>query len=108
MAVLNSLAMDHGAKAVCTQPGCLLKRAGFNVEHLAKFLIQTLAGECMEGIVLESERILARPQCTHCALRVMQGRKAYLTEAEWSHLDDLGGWHHRRQRRKRHWGYQSH
>ena len=58
----------------------------------------------MEDIVPESERILARPQCTHCALCVMHKLKAYLTEAEWSHLDDRGYWHHRRQRRKQHWG----
>ena len=103
--MLNGLAIDHGSRAVCTQPGCLLKRAGVNAEHLANILIRTLAGELMEDIVLESERILARPQCMHCALRVMQGLKAYLTEAEWSHLDDLGHWHHRRQRRKQRWGH---
>ena len=106
--MLNSRSINHGAKTICTQPSCLFKREGFNSEHLANILIRTLAGERIEGMVLESERILARPQCFYCALRVMQGLKAYLTEAEWSCLDDLGDWHHRRQRRKQSWGYQSH
>ena len=97
----SSLAMNHTTRVVCTQPGCLLRRPGLNVRHLATLLIGTLAGQSLGGIVLGSELINARPQCTQCALRVLQGKKAFKTEDEWSHLDDLGHWHHRRQRRSR-------
>ena len=99
----RNLITEPGSRTICVQPGCLLKRKDFNAQHLAEFFIRTLAGESMEIMAPESERIIARPQCTHCALRVMQGRKAFLTETEWGHLDDLGHWHHRRQRRREHW-----
>jgi len=98
----RNLITEPGSRTICVQPGCLLKRKGFNTQHFAEFFIQALAGESMEIMAPESERIIARPQCTHCALRVMQGRKAFLTETEWGHLDDLGHWHHRRQRRREH------
>ena len=87
---------------VCTQPWCLFKRESFKNEDLAGFIIQILAGKPLQDILPEAGQIVVRPQCTLCALHVMQGRKAYLTQAEWTHLDDLGHWHTRRQRRKHH------
>ena len=90
------------------QPGCLLKRDGLQAQHLAGFLVKTLAGESLNSIFAGIEKIVARPQCTSCALRVMQGLKAYNTEAEWNHLDELGHRHHRRQWRRKHWGYLKH
>ena len=78
------------------------------MEHVAEILIQALSREPAENLMTESERISVRPQCVYCIMRVMQGQKAHLTEAEWSHLDDLGHWHYRRHRRNRHWGYQPH
>jgi hypothetical protein len=102
--VMNrNLITEPGSRTSCVQPGCLLKRKDFNAQHLAEFFIRILVGESMEFMAPESEPIIARPQCTHCALRVMQGRKAFLTETEWNHLDDLGHWHHRRQRRRERW-----
>lgn len=104
----STLTIEPGIRTVCVQPRCLFKRSGFNVQHLADLLIRKLCGESLGKIVSESEQIEARPQCTSCALRVMQGRKAYRTEEEWDHLVDLGRWHHRRQRRRKHWGYLRH
>jgi len=104
----TNMTTKHPTRPVCTQPGCLLKRKGFRTHHLANVLTKTLAGEHLESIICESERILNRPQCTDCVLRVMEGLKAYLTEDEWDHLDALGHWHHRRQRRRLSGLYQSH
>lgn len=100
--------IDHSSRVVCTQPGCLLHRAELTTEQVAEILIQVLSRNSTESLIDESERIFVRPRCKHCALRVMQGRKAYLTEAEWSHLDDLGHWHYRRQKRRKYFGYQPH
>ena len=104
----NSPTIDHTSRAVCTQPGCLLHRAGLTTEHVAEILLQVLSSEPTESLINESERIYVRPQCMYCILRVMHEGKAYLTEVEWSHLDDLGHWYYRRQRRTKHWGYQPH
>ncbi len=104
----SSLMIEPGTRSICVQSCCLFKRSGFNVQYLAGFLLRILGGESPGNIVSESEQIEARPQCTPCALRVMQGRKANLTEEEWDHLADLGRWHHRRQRRRKHWGYLRH
>lgn len=90
-------------KMVCVQPWCLLKKKGLTVEDIARFLIKSLAGEPHQVENPESRRIVARSQCILCALRVMQGRKAFLSHAEWDHLDDLGHWHHKRQRRQQRW-----
>ena len=84
------------------QPWCLFKRECFKDEDLAGFIIQILAGNSLEDILPEAGQIVVRAECSLCALRVIQGRKACLTQAEWNHLDDLGQWHTRRQRRKHH------
>lgn len=104
----NVPATDYRSRKLCTQPGCLLRRTGFSAEHLAGILIQLLSGKSMESLIGASERISARPQCVDCALRVMQGGKAFLSGAEWGHLDELGNWHYRRERRRQRWGYQPH
>jgi len=91
--------IDTGNRTTCVQPYCLLKGAGMNAHHLAKLVVRILAGEPLESMVPKPKRISLRLQCVPCALRIMQGRKAYLTEYEWKRLDDLGHWHHRRQRR---------
>ena len=103
---MNSIQIGEPAtRPICLQPGCLLKSDSFNPRDLAGLLVQTLAGESLEHTAPQSELIVARPQCTDCALRVMQGGKAYLTKAEWSHLDDLGDWYNRRKRRRERLGY---
>jgi hypothetical protein len=104
----NSLTLEPETRTICVQPGCLFKNTGFKAQHLTEFLVQRLTGESLESVTPEFEQILSRPQCTPCALRVMQGGKACLTEAEWSHLDEVGQWHQRRQRRSKRWGYQPH
>jgi hypothetical protein len=96
----SSLTMESRTRIICVQPDCLFRRAGLKAKHLAGFLVRILAGESLDNMVLESEQIEARLQCTDCALRVMQGQKSYRIEEEWKHLDDLGHWHHRRQRRR--------
>lgn len=83
----------------CTQPACLLRQKGLDPGFFAKVLVRALAGDCLDDVVPESCMIQTRPQCTLCALRVMQGGRAYLTADEWRQLDDLGQWHQRRQRR---------
>jgi hypothetical protein len=97
----SSLTMEPTSRTICVQPGCLFRRTGLKAQHLADFLVRILAGEPLDNIVSESEKIKVRPQCTSCALRVMQKGKAYQTEEEWDHLDDLGHWHYRRQKRRR-------
>lgn len=97
----DSLVSVPNVRTICVQPGCLFKKAGFKVEHLAELTIRLLAGEPLNRIVTDAERIVARPQCIRCALRIMQRRKAYQTKDEWQHLDDLGHWRHRRHRRRR-------
>ena len=98
----SSLTAEHRPKTICVQPDCLFKGAGFKAQHLAALLIRTLAREALAEIVYECEQIESRSQCIACALRIMQGRKAFRTEEEWKLLDDLGHWHRRRQRRNKH------
>ena len=95
----GSLAIELTGRAVCTQPGCLLKKAGLNLENLADFLVRILAGESMGKIAPGSNLITPRPMCKDCALRVLSGKNAYRTESEWNRLDNLGHWHHRRRQR---------
>jgi len=94
--VKGGLAMQYSGRCVCTQPACLLKKAGSGLEDIADFLVRILAGEPLKEIVPGSDLIKPRPLCKHCALRVLSGKNAYRTEAEWSRLDDLGHWHYRR------------
>ena len=102
--MIGNLTITPTTRMTCVEPACLLKKDGFQAQNIAEFFIQTLAGESRESIVPGIKQIVARPQCISCALRVMQGIKAYRTEAEWNHLDDLGHWHHRRQWRKKYFG----
>jgi len=106
--IIRKLKIKSESRKVCKNAGCLLKKKDFNSQHLAEFIIKTLAGASVESLFLASEQTTAKPQCTQCALRVMQGRKAFLTETEWDHLDHLGHWHHRRQRRRERWSNLSH
>lgn len=101
----NRSEIHYGRRMVCTQAGCLLRRPGLKARHLADLLARILAGQSLDDIVPESELISARPQCSQCALRVLQGKKAFRTEDEWRYLDELGHWHHRRQRRNRRLAY---
>lgn len=99
----SNLTITPTTRMICVQPGCLLRKDEFQAQNIADFLIQTLAGKSPESIVPGIEQIVARPQCTPCALRVIQGMKAYRTEAEWNHIDDVGHWHHRHLRRRENW-----
>ena len=93
-------------RATCTQPGCPFKTVGCKTNELAISLVQFLAGESRKNIFPGTEPIVARFQCIDCAWRVIQGNKPFHTEEEWDHLDELGRWHHRRQRRADKWRYQ--
>lgn len=95
----TQITRTYRGRTTCTHPNCLLKQPDFNAENLADVAIRLLSGESLGRIASRFERILARPQCKRCALHVMQGRKTYSTEQEWKRLDELGQWHHRRQRR---------
>ena len=86
------------SRPVCTQPGCLFKQAGFDLEVYADLLVGMLAGETNGSEVPGSKRIRRRAICKHCALRVLQGKNAYRSRDEWRALDNLGHWHE-----KRHW-----
>ena len=108
VAIIRNLKIQSGSRKVCKNAGCLLKKKDFNSQNLAEFIIGTLAGASVESMFSESEKTTANPKCTQCAMRIMQGRKAFLTESEWDHLDNLGHWHHRRQRRKERWRNLSH
>ncbi|MBT8038804.1 MAG: hypothetical protein KJN78_01045, partial [Gammaproteobacteria bacterium] len=92
-------AVKSNGRASCTQPDCLLRKAGLDQEILATFLVRLLAGEPVEKIAPGRDTISPRPLCKQCALRVLSGKNAYRTDAEWKKLDDLGHWHHRRQQR---------
>ena len=95
----TSLTIQSMPTTICVQPDCLLRRVNLNVEYLAKILVGTLEGNSMDPLVPLSERINSRPHCTDCALRVLRGKRAFLTQPEWDHLNDLGQWHHRRSRK---------
>ena len=95
-----SMTITYKNRITCAQPGCLMKRPGFNASELADITIRLLAGETLNRLVSSFEMILARPQCKQCALHVMEGKKTFPTAEEWKHLDDLGQWYGRRQRRK--------
>lgn len=95
----GNLTTEPTGRLVCTQPGCLLKKAEFGLENLADFLVMILAGESVGKVAPGSDLITPRSLCQHCALRVLLGKNAYRTEAEWNRLDDLGHWHYRRRQR---------
>ena len=99
MTVIIERTIEPMPRTPCTQPACLLRQKGLDPEFFAKVLVRALAGECLDDVVPEFCMIQARPQCTLCALRVMQGGRAYRTADEWRQLDGLGRWHHRRHRR---------
>lgn len=102
----NCPIMEHQAATTCVHPECLFKKPGFKARRFTKLLFQQLREESMESIDPEFKQILARPRCMPCALRVIRGGKACLTEAEQNRLHDMGRWHQRRRRRHKHWGYQ--
>ncbi len=84
----------------CTEPACLLKQEGMCREMLANCLVRLLAGEPPEALVTGAAVICPRPQCVDCALKVINGSAAFFTDSQWKRLDQLGRWHHRRQRRR--------
>jgi hypothetical protein len=86
-------------KIFCGQPGCLLKKPQTDTEYLANVLAVAIAGESLKDWVDDSERNGMTDQCVHCTLRVLEGKKTYPTEAEWSRIIELGRWHDRRVRR---------
>jgi hypothetical protein len=85
---------------ICRQPGCLLQKKGVDAEYLSNLIVHVLAGESLSEFIPESGRIVVYPRCKLCALRVLAGGKAYVTEAEYRHLVGLGGWHSKRQWRR--------
>lgn len=87
------------SKTFCSQPGCLLKKPQTDTEYLANILAIAIAGESLEDWVGDSEHNGMTDQCVNCTLRVLEGKKTYPTEAEWSRIVELGRWHHRRVRR---------
>jgi hypothetical protein len=97
----SSLITTYKGRIACSQPACLLKKQVSGARQLADITVQMLAGEPVSKFVSSSARILARPQCKSCALRIMEGKKAFRNVEEWKQLDDLGQWHNRRQRRRR-------
>lgn len=102
----NRLKTRYQTMTICEQPDCLFKKPGFNTRQFTEMLLRQLPKDLLNSIDPGFEQILTRPQCIPCALSVIQGGKACLTEAEWSHLHDMGRWHQRRQRRHKRWGYQ--
>ncbi len=97
---------EYQTITICEQPGCLFKRPGFKTRQFTELLLRQLPKDLLNSIDPGFEKILARPQCIPCALSVIQGGKACLTEAEQNHLNGMGRWRQRRQRRHRRWGYQ--
>lgn len=103
----SSLTMEHHTHVTCIQPQCFFKKPGFQARRFTNLLLKQLREEPLDHIDPEFKQILARPNCMPCALRVIRGGKACLTEAEQDHLDDMGRWHQRRQRRSKRWGFYS-
>ena len=97
----SSLTTTYKGRITCSQPACLFKKQVFGARQLADITVRMLAGEPVSKFVSSSARILARPQCKSCALRIMEGKKAFHSVEEWKQLDDLGQWHNRRERRRR-------
>ena len=87
---------------ICVQPHCCLKKAGLDMQDVTKVLLLALAGKSTKAVISQSPQIEPRPQCEQCLERVLNGGKAFLTQPEWDHLNYLGDWHRRRQRRRYH------
>ena len=100
----SCLTTDHQARSICERPDCLFKTPGFKSRQFTESLLRQLPKDVLQGIDPRLEQILACPRCVSCARNVMQGGKACRTNEEWDHLNELGRWHHRRQRRSRRWG----
>jgi len=93
------LTIEPMPRTICTQPDCMLRRPTLTKESIAKIVIHAISGEPMDALISPSERVEMRSQCMLCAMRVLDGGKAYLSESEWQYLDDMGDWHTRRHRR---------
>ena len=89
----NIILPDPPPLKICLQPGCLLKKTGVDAEYLANFIVHALAGESLDDFFPESDQIEVHHRCELCALRVLEGGKAYVTEAEYDHLVDVGERH---------------
>ena len=96
----NMTAPELPALKICLQPGCLLQKTGVDAEYLTNLIVHALAGESLNKFFHESDRILVRHHCKLCALRVIEGGKAYVTEAEYDHLVGVGEWHRKRRWRR--------
>jgi len=92
--------MKHSGRPNCKQPLCPLKSGGASARNLAVRLVQARGKVPSDILDFASGAPSAQPRCLACAARVAGGRNAFLTEAEWDYLDDMGRWHGRRHRRR--------
>lgn len=84
---------------ICLHPDCPLKTEGSDARRFAMLVLTSNQVKHLAVNAPASGPIRTSQSCIFCASRVLDGGNAYLTEAEWEHLDYLGHWHHRRFRR---------
>jgi hypothetical protein len=87
---------------ICVQPHCWLKSLGSDKQQIITVLSLALAGLPTSGAIGPSQQIKIYPQCEQCIQRVLNDGKAFLSQKEWDHLNQLGDWHRRRARRSYH------
>ena len=91
---------DRWPGPVCKQPVCLIKSKNLRDEDLAGLIVRGLARADAATAISDEKRIEPRDVCMDCALRVVRGRKAYLTVAEEELLIEAARWSARRRRRQ--------
>ena len=88
-------------RPTCRQPWCPMRRKTFAAEDIAERVLRDVSGKSAQDPLPEEKRITPGPYCRSCIVNIIQGKRTYHTEAEWKHLDEVGQWHYRRDRRLR-------
>ena len=77
-----------------------LRKLNFEIRVLVRAILSTLNSKGSDLLAEHVEQVVTDYQCNARVPESTQGCRAYLNDAEYQHLVDMGHWHHRRQRRR--------
>ena len=80
--------------------GFPLGKLNLNLHVLARAFLPASKSKDSDLAAAQAGKLVTESKCNTRVQDVKQGCKAYVSNAEYQHLVDLGHWHHRRQRRR--------
>jgi hypothetical protein len=100
MSHLNISLPGFGNTGIGARIGYPLRKLDIDLRVLTRAVLLALQSKRTDLTAEQAGQLVTDTQSHACAPDVTQGCRAFVSDAEYQRLVELGHWHHRRQRRR--------